>query len=38
MQRNAPLVDLDKFEKNASTLAIVAVDTGENGPSKIESS
>ena len=38
MQRNANLVDLEKRSKNlknASTLAIVAVDTAENEPSEV---
>ena len=35
VQRHANLVDLEKSEKNAPTLAIVAVDTAENEPLKI---
>ena len=35
MQKNADLVDLEKPLKNAVTLAIVAVDTDENEPSKV---
>ena len=35
MQKCANLVDFEKKLKNAPILAIVAVDTAENGPSKI---
>ena len=34
MQKSANLVDLKKKLQNAPILAIVAVDTAENGPSK----
>ena len=35
VQRIANLVDLEKMRKNEPTLAIVAVDTAENGPAEI---
>ena len=35
MQRNAQRVDFEKMLKNASSLAIVGLDTAENGPSKV---
>ena len=38
VQRNVNLIDLEKWSKilkNAPTLAIVAVDTAENGPPKV---
>ena len=35
VQRNAQRVDFEKMLKNASILAIVGLDTAENGPSKV---
>ena len=35
VQRNANLVELEKTLQNASFLAIVAVDTAQNEPSKV---
>ena len=35
VQRNAQRVDFEKMLKNASSLAIVGLDTAENGPSKV---